>query len=52
LKGKHVSAINENDPSYINGNRLRYYKHGFIGKTERPYIDAKNEDELKEKVGD
>jgi len=50
LKSKNVGPINENNKSYAAGNRIRYYKHGFITGNEKPYIDAKNEDELKEKM--
>ena len=50
FNGKNVSVINENDRSYQNGNRYRYYKHGFITDNEKPYIDARTEEELKEKM--
>ena len=48
--GNNVCKINENDRSYAAGNRYRYYKHGFITDNEKPYIDAKTEGELKEKM--
>ena len=52
LKSGNVRHIAENDSSYRDGNRLRYYKRGFLLLNEKQYIDAKDADSLRQAVAE